>query len=64
LIYFLKATWFEARDWCTKRGMQMATLKTLSQMEAVTRELKNREFRENIGQHNEKNYIDGEKGNG
>jgi hypothetical protein len=29
------------RDWCTKRGMQMSTLKTLSQMEAVSKELMN-----------------------
>ena len=32
LIFFLfKVSWYEARDWCVKRGMQLASLKTLSQ---------------------------------
>jgi len=34
--------WYEAREWCTERGMQLATLKTLSQLEAVKKELLSR----------------------
>jgi hypothetical protein len=33
-------TWNEARDWCTERGIQLATLKTLTEVEAVAKELK------------------------
>jgi hypothetical protein len=40
---FCKATtWYRARDWCTERGMQLASLKTASQVEAVSQELKKR----------------------
>jgi hypothetical protein len=35
-------TWYKVRDWCTERGMQMATLKTLSQLEEVSKELGSR----------------------
>jgi hypothetical protein len=42
LIYLLKVNWFEARYWCKKREMQMATLKTWSQREAVSRQLMHR----------------------
>jgi Lectin C-type domain len=35
-------TWYKARDWCTERGMQLATLKTLNQLEAVAKELTSR----------------------
>jgi hypothetical protein len=42
LTFSFQLTWFEAREWCTERDMQLATLKTLSQVEAVTKELENR----------------------
>jgi hypothetical protein len=35
-------TWYKAREWCTERGMQLAMLKTLSQVEAVSKELTSR----------------------
>jgi hypothetical protein len=35
-------TWYKARDFCTEGGMQLPTLKTLSQVEAVSKELKSR----------------------
>jgi hypothetical protein len=42
LIICFKVTWYKAREWCRERGMQLATLKTLSQVEAVSKELKSR----------------------
>jgi len=38
-------TWYKARDWCTERGMQLASLKTLIQVEAVAKELENSGWR-------------------
>lgn len=40
LFFSKKVNWFGARDHCQQMGMKMATLKTLSQVEAVGRELK------------------------
>jgi hypothetical protein len=42
LIFSFKVNWHKARDWCTERGMQLVTLKTLSQLESVDKELKSR----------------------
>jgi len=32
--------WYEARDWCLERGIQLATLKTLSHVEELAKEIK------------------------
>jgi hypothetical protein len=42
IFYFKGVTWYKARKWCTKRGMQLANLKTLVQVEAVAKELRSR----------------------
>lgn len=33
-------TWSKAREWCTERGMHLPSLKTSSEMQAVTDELR------------------------
>lgn len=32
-------SWYEARDWCESREMHLASLKTLSQIQAVSNEI-------------------------
>lgn len=45
-FFICKANWNGVRDYCQRKYMQMASLKTLSQLEAVTNELKSRGFGE------------------
>lgn len=42
LFSSFKVSWYEARDWCSERGMFIATLKTLSEMQAVSKGFLNR----------------------
>jgi hypothetical protein len=45
LIFTIKVTWYDASDWCAERGMQLPSLKTLSQVQAVENELRNSGYR-------------------
>jgi hypothetical protein len=38
----LQLNWRDGRDYCQKKGMQLASLKTLTQVEAVAKKLSSR----------------------
>lgn len=42
ILFYFQMGWKDSRDWCWKKGMQLASLKTLSEIEAVAEELEKR----------------------
>jgi len=45
VVQIFQATWNGTRAWCEQNGMQQAALKTLDEIEQITRQLKERSWK-------------------